>query len=75
MNEYAANWILALPEIYLAASICVVLLVDVFLGARARFVTPTLTLLVLASYVFMSTLEAIRTCVRSCARSRRRNPM
>jgi NADH-quinone oxidoreductase subunit N len=38
----------ALPEIYLAVAICVVLLVDVFAGAAARRVTPTLTLLVLA---------------------------
>ena len=39
----------ALPEIYLVAAICVVLLVDVFAGASARRVTPTLTLLVLAA--------------------------
>jgi NADH-quinone oxidoreductase subunit N len=38
----------ALPEVYLTAAICVVLLVDVFAGAAARRVTPTLTLLVLA---------------------------
>ncbi len=38
----------ALPEIYLTAAICLVLLVDVFAGAAARRVTPTLTLLVLA---------------------------
>jgi NADH-quinone oxidoreductase subunit N len=37
----------ALPEIYLAAAICLVLLVDVFAGAAARRVTPTLTLLVI----------------------------
>jgi NADH-quinone oxidoreductase subunit N len=39
----------ALPEIYLVAAICVVLMVDVFAGASARRVTPTLTLLVLAA--------------------------
>jgi len=37
----------ALPEIYLTAAICLVLLVDVFAGAAARRITPTLTLLVL----------------------------
>ena len=39
----------ALPEIYLTAAICLVLLVDVFAGAAARRVTPTLTLLVIAA--------------------------
>ena len=38
----------ALPEIYLAIAVCVVLLVDVFAGRAATRVTPTLTLLVLA---------------------------
>ena len=38
----------ALPEIFLTIAICVVLLVDVFAGARSRRLTPTLTLLVLA---------------------------
>lgn len=37
----------ALPEIYLTAAICFVLLVDVFAGSAARRVTPTLTLLVI----------------------------
>ena len=35
----------ALPEIYLAAAICVVLLVDVFAGKAAARITPTLTLI------------------------------
>lgn len=39
----------ALPEIYLAIAVCVVLLVDVFVGRAATRVTPTLTLLVLAA--------------------------
>ena len=39
----------ALPEIYLAIAVCVVLLVDVFAGRAAPRVTPTLTLLVLAA--------------------------
>ncbi|MFM8586456.1 MAG: NADH-quinone oxidoreductase subunit NuoN [Gammaproteobacteria bacterium] len=38
----------ALPEIYFTAAICLVLLVDVFAGAAARRITPTLTLLVIA---------------------------
>jgi NADH-quinone oxidoreductase subunit N len=38
----------ALPELYLTAAVCLVLLVDVFAGAAARRITPTLTLLVLA---------------------------
>jgi NADH-quinone oxidoreductase subunit N len=38
----------ALPEIFLTIAICVVLLADVFAGARSRRLTPTLTLLVLA---------------------------
>ena len=37
----------ALPEIYLTAAICFVLLVDVFSGDAARRITPTLTLLVI----------------------------
>jgi NADH-quinone oxidoreductase subunit N len=37
----------ALPEIYLATAVCVVLLADVFAGRAARRMTPTLTLLVL----------------------------
>ena len=47
MNGLIDNWMLALPEIYLVAAICVVLLVDVFAGVRGRVITPTLTLLVL----------------------------
>ena len=38
----------AVPEICLAAAICVILLVDVFAGERRRGLTPTLTLLALA---------------------------
>jgi len=38
----------AVPEIYLAAAICVILLVDVFAGERRRGLTATLTLLALA---------------------------
>lgn len=49
----------ALPEIYLAAAICVVLLVDVFAGAAARRITPTLTLLVIAIGVALTTFVAV----------------
>jgi NADH-quinone oxidoreductase subunit N len=38
----------ALPEIYLTAAICLLLMVDVFAGERRRWVAPTLTLLILA---------------------------
>ncbi len=38
----------ALPEIYLTAAICVLLMVDVFAGERRRWIAPTLTLLILA---------------------------
>jgi NADH-quinone oxidoreductase subunit N len=39
----------AVPEIWLVCAICVILLVDVFAGARRRGLTPTLTLLALAA--------------------------
>ncbi|HEY3784004.1 MAG TPA: NADH-quinone oxidoreductase subunit NuoN [Steroidobacteraceae bacterium] len=38
----------AIPEIYLAAAICVILLVDAFAGEKRRRLTGTLTLLALA---------------------------
>ena len=38
----------ALPEIYLTAAICVLLLADVFFGDKRRGLAPTLTLLILA---------------------------
>ena len=39
----------AVPEIFLVAAICIILLVDVFAGERRRGLTPTLTLLALAA--------------------------
>ena len=42
----------ALPEIYLTAAICVLLLADVFFGDRHRKLAPTLTLLILAVGAF-----------------------
>ena len=38
----------ALPEIYLTAAICVLLMADVFFGEKNRGLAPTLTLLILA---------------------------
>jgi NADH-quinone oxidoreductase subunit N len=38
----------ALPEIYLTAAICVLLMADVFAGDKRRNLAPTLTLLILA---------------------------
>ena len=51
MHEIVLTWssvAAAVPEISLTAAICLILLVDVFAGERARRVTPTLTLLALA---------------------------
>ncbi len=53
-----ANLIRALPEMYLAGAICVVLLVDVFWGATRRALTPTLTLLVLVVGAALTVLYA-----------------
>ena len=38
----------ALPEIYLTAAVCVLLMADVFFGDRRRWLAPRLTLLLLA---------------------------
>jgi len=38
----------ALPEIYLTAAICVLLLVDVFAGQQRRWIAPSLTMVILA---------------------------
>ena len=39
----------ALPEIYLTAAVCVLLMADVFFGQRRRGLAPTLTLLILVA--------------------------
>jgi NADH-quinone oxidoreductase subunit N len=44
----------ALPEIWLVCAICVILLIDVFLGERRRGLTPTLTLLALVGAAAVS---------------------
>jgi len=43
-----ASLLPALPEIYLTAAICVLLMADVFFGEKRRWLAPTLTLLILA---------------------------
>jgi NADH-quinone oxidoreductase subunit N len=43
-----ASLLPALPEMYLSAAICVILLIDVFAGQRRPGLTPTLTLAALA---------------------------
>jgi NADH-quinone oxidoreductase subunit N len=51
MSDLLINWAAyapAVPEIYLVAAACVVLLADVFLGDKIRGLTPSLTLLLLA---------------------------
>ena len=44
----------ALPEIYLTAAICVLLMADVFFGEKRRDLAPTLTLLILAGGAFVT---------------------
>jgi NADH-quinone oxidoreductase subunit N len=46
---HAADIALLVPEIWLVTAICLILLIDVFAGARHRSLTPTLTLLALAA--------------------------
>jgi NADH-quinone oxidoreductase subunit N len=53
-----ANLMRALPEMYLAAAVCVVLLVEVFFGAARRSLTPSLTLLVLVVGAALTVLYA-----------------
>src|SRR5688572_28959254 len=48
----------ALPEIYLTAAICVLLMADVFFGERRRGLAPTLTLLILVAGAAITSLYA-----------------
>jgi NADH-quinone oxidoreductase subunit N len=48
----------ALPEIYLTASICVLLMADVFFGQKNRRFTPTFTLILLAAGAVLTALYA-----------------
>jgi len=54
INMTWASLIPALPEIYLTAAICVLLLADVFIGDKRRGFTPTLTLLILVGGAFVT---------------------
>ena len=54
--QQAANLAPAVPEIWLAGAICVILLVDVFAGERGRRLTPTLTLLALTAGAALTVL-------------------
>src|SRR6185295_16337678 len=47
-NQNLASYLPAIPEIYLTLMICVVLMVDVFVGHKRRGLTATFTLLTLA---------------------------
>jgi NADH-quinone oxidoreductase subunit N len=48
----------ALPEIYLTAAICVLLMADVFFGDKRKGFTPTLTLLLLAGGAAVTAIYA-----------------
>jgi NADH-quinone oxidoreductase subunit N len=48
----------ALPEMYLTAAICVLLMADVFFGEKHRGLAPTLTLLILAGGAFITAFYA-----------------
>ena len=61
MNQTALTWAdfqPALPEIYLTAAICVLLLADVFFGHKSKRFTPTFTLLLLAGGAVVTALFA-----------------
>jgi NADH-quinone oxidoreductase subunit N len=61
MNESVMTWASlqpALPEIYLTAAICVLLMADVFFGDKRKGFTPTLTLLLLAGGAAVTALYA-----------------
>ncbi len=61
MNETVITWASlqpALPEMYLTAAICVLLMADVFFGDKHRGLAPTLTLLILAGGAFITAFYA-----------------
>ena len=67
-----ADFALAAPEAYLVAAVCVVLVVDLFLPARARQVTYVLSLFVLlatALIVLRSPVDQLgfRACTSATA--------
>jgi NADH-quinone oxidoreductase subunit N len=55
---WATDFQPALPEIYLTAAICVLLMADVFFGHRSKRFTPTFTLLLLAGGAVVTSLFA-----------------
>jgi NADH-quinone oxidoreductase subunit N len=61
-TETAMTWATdfqpALPEIYLTAAICVLLMADVFFGHKSKRFTPTFTLLLLAGGAVVTSLFA-----------------
>ena len=60
-NEITMTWASfqpALPEIYLTAAICVLLMADVFFGHTHKRFTPTLTLILLAGGAIVTALFA-----------------
>jgi NADH-quinone oxidoreductase subunit N len=61
MNEPVMTWASlqpALPEIYLTAAICVLLMADVFFGVKRKGFTPTFTLLLLAGGAALTAVYA-----------------
>ncbi|HTT04801.1 MAG TPA: NADH-quinone oxidoreductase subunit NuoN [Steroidobacteraceae bacterium] len=58
-----STWLPALPEIILAASACLVLLVDAYAGAVRRTLTPTLTVVTLLIGVLLMMLTSQFTLV------------
>src|SRR5439155_42892 len=68
VHEIVLTWssvAAAVPEISLTAAICLILLVDVFAGERARRVTPTLTLLALSVYAMVAFDRDSGVCAES----------
>ena len=61
MNEPLMTWASlqpALPEIYLTAAICVLLMADVFFGDKRKGFTPTLTLVLVAGGAAVTAIYA-----------------
>src|SRR5687768_14808134 len=60
-NEFTMTWAQlqpALPEMYLTAAICVLLMADVFFGDKHKSFTPTFTLVLLAGGAIVTALFA-----------------
>jgi len=61
--QSSLNFAAAAAEIYMIAAICVILLVDVFLSERNRWVTYALSLLALAGAAFVTVTNGVDTRV------------